>query len=571
MTSKRPAGLLDDSVAEARSPAESLEATLDDDTRVLFRPIRPDDKDRLRAGMAHLSPQSRYRRFFRHIDHLSERQLHYLTEVDFENHFAWLATLPDEAGQPGVGVGRWVRIKDEPDVAEGAITVLDEFQGKGLGKTLLWLLAKTAIANGVRAFRVWTLGENEPMLSMLKELGAELGRWESGVMELTVPLPESVEELARTPAPLVLKAAAEGSISAHANPRQIGGTRITPSDRKEPGAPEFQPSPASIAIDPYRFRPEPTMTGPEVAAKVGLDYETSRRIWRALGFPELDEAMVEFDDRDAEALAALKAILDTGMPIEDLLSVTRVYGQALSRMADAETRVFRKQFIEPLLESGSRPEEIIEHVDAVIPALLDYTGVLLDVGHRRHLSMAAQGLSLAAAEEATEDLAVGFVDLVDFTRLSSELDVRDLGGLVTRFEEIAMTRCTDLGARLVKVIGDAVMFVSPEPVDVLETALAIVRDATADEVLPEARGGLGYGPTLPVAGDYFGRAVNLASRLTAFARPETIVIDKDFLDALPDGYASVRSVGARRIKGLGHVKLYKVRATKPEAASGAGT
>jgi adenylate cyclase len=308
------------------------------------------------------------------------------------------------------------------------------------------------------------------------------------------------------------------------------------------------------------------MTGPEVAAKVGMEYETSRRIWRALGFPELDEEMVEFDDRDAEALAALKAILDSGMPLEDFLSGARVYGQALSRMADAETRLFRKHFIEPLLDEGVRPEEIAEQVESIIPTLLDLTGVPLEVAHRRHLSMAAQSLSLAGAEDTTEDLAVGFVDLVDFTRLSSDLDLQDLGGLVTRFEEIATTRCSDLGARLVKIIGDAVMFVSPEPVDVLETALAIVRDATGDPMLPDARGGLGFGPTLPVAGDYFGRPVNLASRLTAFARPETVVIDKEFLDALPEGYASVRSVGARRIKGLGHVRLYKVRATKPESS-----
>lgn len=384
-------------------------------------------------------------------------------------------------------------------------------------------------------------------------------------MELTVPLPDDIEELERTPAPLVLKAAAQGAIGAHANPRHIGGTRLTPSSRDEPPALKFRP-PGAFGIDPYRFRPSPTMTGPEIAAKVGLDYETSLRIWRALGFPAIDESMVEFDDRDVEALSALKAILDTGMPLDDLLAVTRVYGQALSRMADAETRVFRRRYVDPLIEEGLGPDEIADRVDSLIVSLLDLTGVLLDVGHRRHLSVAAEGLSLVGREGATEELAVGFVDLVGFTQLSDEVDVEDLGGVITHFEDIATTRCTDLGVKMVKVIGDAVMFVSPEPVDVLETALAIVSDAHVDAVLPEARAGLGAGPTLPVGGDYFGRPVNLAARLTGFARPETVVVDQGFLDTLPEGYVSVSSIGARRIKGLGHVRLFKVRGTKPEVS-----
>lgn len=544
-------------------PSDTFETRLDDGTRLLFRPIRPDDKDRLREGMRKLSPESRYRRFFRHIDHLSQKQLVYLTEVDFENHFAWIVTRPDEPGEPGAAVGRWVRLKSDPSIAEGAVTVLDSFQGKGIGKTLLWLLARSAIQHGVTAFRAWTLGQNEPMLGMLKDLGAQPGRWEAGVMEVTVPLPDRIEDLERTPAPLVLRAAAEGAVDAHANPRQIAGTRLGPSERGKStlAAP---PSDAAPALDPYRFRLPPKYTGPEIASRAGLAFETSQRIWRALGFPDLDESVVEFDDRDVEALTALKAILDTGVPLEELLAVARVYGQALSRIADAETRIFRKHFIDPLLRRGVGPDEILDQVDQVVPALLDLTGVPLEVGHRRHLSMAAQTLSLVGNESATEELAVGFVDLVGFTRLSDDVGVDGLGSVVTRFEELATTRCADLGVKMVKVIGDAVMFVSPEPVDVLEAALAIVRDAHDDPVLPSARGGLAVGPTLPVAGDYFGGSVNLASRLTAFARAETVVISQDFLDALPEGYASVSSIGPRRLKGIGHVRLYKVRATHPE-------
>lgn len=552
--------------AVATQGSDSVESTLDDGTRLLFRPIRPEDKDRLRIGMSRLSPQSRYRRFFRHIDHLSQRQLVYLTEVDFEDHFAWLVTLPDEPGEPGVAVGRWVRLKEDPEVAEAAITVVDELHGKGIGKTLLWLLARTAIQHGVRSFRAWALGENEPMLAVLRDVGAEFGRWEAGVMEVTVPLPERIEDLEQTPAPLVLRAAARGTLEAHANPRGIGGTRLTPSGDRPTDAGAAPPS-TRQTIDPYRFRPTPEYTGPQIAAAAGMDYEMSRRIWRALGFPDLDETVVEFDDRDIEALTALQGILSTGIPFEEVLSVVRVYGQALSRMADAETRIFRKHFLEPLVQQGVEQESIAGQVEQVVAGLLDATGVALEVGHRRHLGMAAETLSLVGAEGATEELAVGFVDLVGFTRLSDDLDVDDLGGLVTRFEDIAITRCSDLGVKMVKVIGDAVMFVSPEPVDVLETGLAIVRDADDDSVLPDARGGLATGPTLPVAGDYFGRPVNLAARLTSLARPSTVVVTQEFRDALPDGYASVRSLGPRRLKGLGHVRLFKVRATESEAGA----
>ncbi len=216
---------------EVQARGDRFEAHLDDGTRVLFRPIRPTDKERLRAGFERLSPTSRYLRFFRHIDHLSEEQLRYLSEVDFENHFAWMAVLADTPGEPGVGVGRWIRMPGEPDVAEGAVTVADDYHNRGLGKTLLWLMARSAIQHGVRSFRAWTLGENHPMLELLKAMGARPGRWEGGVLELVVPLPEKVEDLNETPAPRVLKAAAAGHIEGEADPQRPAATRLAAPDR----------------------------------------------------------------------------------------------------------------------------------------------------------------------------------------------------------------------------------------------------------------------------------------------------------------------------------------------------
>jgi GNAT superfamily N-acetyltransferase len=207
-------GLVAASVKTSVIPNVQIKGTLSDGSRVLFRPIRPDDKDGLRRGLEQLSPQSRYRRFFRDIDHFSDEELAYLTELDFENHFAWLAVLPDAPGEPGVGVGRWIRLKDDPTAAEAAVTVIDAYQGQGLGRMLLHLAAASAIERGVRRFRAYALADNRPILTLLRQLGAIEGRWDGGVLDLTVPLPSDPGELEGTPAPLILKATATGDLGA---------------------------------------------------------------------------------------------------------------------------------------------------------------------------------------------------------------------------------------------------------------------------------------------------------------------------------------------------------------------
>lgn len=196
-----------------------------DGKRLLFRPIRPDDKRYLIEGFNRLSEESRYRRFFRQIDHLSEDQLAYLTELDFEDHYGWIAILVDDPQQRGVGVARWVRIPDEPEVAESAITVIDEFHGQGIGSTLLWLLARSAVEKGVKAMRVWVQGENAPVLAILREQGVTPDHWEAGVSEVDIPLPGDVETIDKTPAKILLKKVAAGELHVEAeseDPRRSG-------------------------------------------------------------------------------------------------------------------------------------------------------------------------------------------------------------------------------------------------------------------------------------------------------------------------------------------------------------
>ena len=204
-----------------------FESTLPDGRRILFRPIQPSDKKLLADGFERLSPESRYRRFFRSIDHLSEAQLKYLTEVDQVDHVAWVAVLPDAPEEErGAGVARWVRLRDEPDTAEGAVTVVDSLQGMGIGKTLLYLITHEAITKGIERTKAWVLGDNHEVQSMLSHMGAQPGPWEAGAIEMTIPLPSDPQELANTPAPLILKAVAAGALSGRAKPDTGVGTHL---------------------------------------------------------------------------------------------------------------------------------------------------------------------------------------------------------------------------------------------------------------------------------------------------------------------------------------------------------
>ncbi len=172
---------------------------------VVVRPERPDDKALLLDGFRRLSDESRIRRFMAPIKELSEEQLRYLTEIDYVDHFAWAAVLADRP-DVGIGVGRYIRLEAEPDVAEIAITVVDEYQGRGLGTLLLGMLAGTAQMAGIRRFRAFVLEDNAVMRTLLSDLGVEARHDAPGVLAMDVPL--DPERLPDSPAGRTLKAVA---------------------------------------------------------------------------------------------------------------------------------------------------------------------------------------------------------------------------------------------------------------------------------------------------------------------------------------------------------------------------
>jgi len=165
------------------------ELSLRDGTRICLRPVSPADKQKIAAGLTRLSPESRYRRFMAPLEELSEERLRYLTEIDYDNHFAWAAFALDEPDKPGIAVARYVRDRILRHIAEPAVAVIDDYHGHGLGTLMLTLLTTTAVEHGVKKFRASLLADNEPMRLMLKHAGATFHADGHGVLTAEFDLP----------------------------------------------------------------------------------------------------------------------------------------------------------------------------------------------------------------------------------------------------------------------------------------------------------------------------------------------------------------------------------------------
>ncbi|MGZ5383993.1 MAG: GNAT family N-acetyltransferase [Acidimicrobiia bacterium] len=184
---------------------------LADGTPVRVRPIVPADKTRIVEGLADLSAESRYLRFLRPVDHLSQEQLSYLTEIDYRTHFAWGAELAVGKQHRGIGLARYVCQTDDPATAEAAVAVLDEYQGRGLGGILLALLAESAQENGVERFRSYVLSQNRKVLHALTRPGIEW-RAEDNMVRFDIPLPLPEDVLRDSALYKTLRAVARGEI-----------------------------------------------------------------------------------------------------------------------------------------------------------------------------------------------------------------------------------------------------------------------------------------------------------------------------------------------------------------------
>lgn len=170
--------------------------TLRDGGRVLVRSLQPGDRDEIAAGYEQLSPASRRLRFFNAPNHLSERLLDYLTDVDGVNRVALVARAIDEPGAPGVAIARYARDHSDPTRAEAAVTVLDTHRNRGIATILLTSLVDRAVANDISTFTASVMWENKMLLTSLREFGAVVVADEPGVAAVSVDLPHDADEFA---------------------------------------------------------------------------------------------------------------------------------------------------------------------------------------------------------------------------------------------------------------------------------------------------------------------------------------------------------------------------------------
>ncbi len=285
-----------------------------------------------------------------------------------------------------------------------------------------------------------------------------------------------------------------------------------------------------------------TMTGPGLAERVGRDHEVLRRWWRVMGFPEVDDRVRAFTETDAEMIEMLGGVLDREIvDVADAEQVMRVTAAALQRVAEVQGEALTTR-LEELAGPTPTEAQIVQFVEAARAHVLPVYERMVDYMWRRQLAaVLRRQISLVTGDgERTGERAVGFVDLVGFTRLGKARDDRELARLLDRFERLALEVITDHGARLVKSIGDEVMVVASSPEAGVAVGLGIVEACAEDAELPDAHAGFTWGPVVETLGDVYGVSVNLASRLVGAARPASLVVDQRLAERV-DGMEGLRA------------------------------
>ncbi|MET9341167.1 adenylate/guanylate cyclase domain-containing protein [Nonomuraea sp. NPDC003804] len=296
-------------------------------------------------------------------------------------------------------------------------------------------------------------------------------------------------------------------------------------------------------------------TSRQVAAMAGVPVYRARRYWRALGFPNVADDAVVFTEADVEALKTLVALVSDGCYDEEhMLLVTRALGRATASLAESQAELGAETLDLAGVPLAKRPEAWRERADRVVPSLEQ----LLVYTWRRQLASAAG--RIVDQEVGTVRLAVGFADMVGFTRFSRQIAEKELAGLVERFEGRSADVVTSSGGRVVKTLGDSVLFVADLARVAAEIALRLLEVHAPDRAMPDLRVGLAIGPVISRMGDVFGTTVNLASRLTSLAPAGGVLADPalaEDLSASP-GFALVPAE-PMTAKGLGELLPSVVR------------
>ncbi|MFE3542479.1 adenylate/guanylate cyclase domain-containing protein [Nocardia sp. NPDC059177] len=303
-------------------------------------------------------------------------------------------------------------------------------------------------------------------------------------------------------------------------------------------------------------------TRTQVGEQSGVPEAESRRLWTALGFPANDDDQVDYTQIDVTAITNFRSMtVVSESNIRQQAAAARTIGQGMARLAEwqadlviAEIKA-RARAADPAIPLDERVRVATVATMAGIEQLQSYVW-------RRHLAAAAARAmdETATAEGSLRTVAVGFADMVGFTRLTRHLHPDELSTLLEAFESTTTSAITDNGGWVIKNVGDEVMFAAETAVDAGRIALAIQESTMLVGGTPELRVAFAYGEVLQRFGDLYGSVVNIAARLTGVARPGNVLIDDAAAEAL-DGHPefAIRHLRSVRVRGFNRLRPHRLR------------
>lgn len=314
-------------------------------------------------------------------------------------------------------------------------------------------------------------------------------------------------------------------------------------------------------LEVFLLGEEPSLTGNQLADEVGIPFEEARLRWRSLGFSAVGADEPAFTHADLEALRLTKRLQELGLiDAEDESALVRTLGRSFARLAEWQMGVLAK-IIDPDTMDVDELREVMDEVTPAVESLQNYVW-------RRHTLAAAARLLLANPDdegaevegEAGTTMGVGFADIVNYTRQSRSLSRSEVGRLVDHFEERSLEIISAHDGRIIKTIGDELLFVADAPQAIASIGLELTEEHGQDEEFPEIRVGLAWGPALARLGDVLGPVVNVASRLTSTARPGSVLVDRSLADQLEgDEQFKLRRVRRTSVKGYRKLEPWSLR------------
>lgn len=315
------------------------------------------------------------------------------------------------------------------------------------------------------------------------------------------------------------------------------------------------------AIDRLILGSRPRYTSEDVLARTAVPEHVAKAMWRAMGFPDSQGAAI-FTDSDLAALETVANLIESGL-LDDSVAVTvaRALGQTTARLADWQVEALGRALVdngEVTLEELADRETLVlvlERAQELLPSMQE----LLVHVWRRHVAAVMERRLTPTDGFPDAHASVVFADLVGFTRLARQLEDADLARVIDGFEWVTSGVVAESGAQLIKTVGDEVLFIADDPETAARAAFDLHERAETEPDLPELRIGIATGPVLRRMGDVFGSTVNLASRLTALARPGTTRVDAATARALSsDSAIVIRQTAPRRLRGIGVVRSFEV-------------